>query len=105
LLFDLTNPKTNDSTINLEKLDGLKYKNNNLAILGISEKDSIENKIEKLAKEFKLSQSIIILVDDFIDFESPYLYAWYILNNIDPKHDCKFNNETLFINACSKSRL
>ncbi len=47
---------------------------------------------------------IIAITDNFVELDSAYLYAWYILNNIDPTHDCLIKDNKLYLNACIKNK-
>jgi 4-hydroxy-3-polyprenylbenzoate decarboxylase len=47
---------------------------------------------------------IIISVDNFNITESLELLPWYVLNNIDPAHDCIIENNILIIDASIKTK-
>ena len=101
LLIDLTNADSIENKATSNSINNIKFQKDNFIIVGISNEDKDPNKTIK--DDLKnLDSSIIILVNDFIDFENPYLYAWYILNNIDPKHDCKIYSDKLILDACIK---
>jgi hypothetical protein len=47
---------------------------------------------------------MIISVDNFNFSESLELLPWYVLNNIDPSHDCIIENNILVIDASIKTK-
>lgn len=102
LLIDLTESEINIPSSTIKAISDAKFQKDNLVIVGVSNKD--KDSIKLIKDDPKYSDSrIIILVDNFIDFKDPYLYAWYILNNIDPKHDCEIYANKLILNACIKT--
>ena len=102
LLIDLTDTEINQTSSKHKTITEEKFQKDNLVIIGISQNE--KDPIQKIKDDNKFTDSnIIILIDDFINFENTYLYPWYILNNIDPKHDCEIYNDKLLINACVKT--
>lgn len=66
---------------------------------------SFKEAARKLIKDNKHPELRIIIVIDDIDFTgSPYLLAWYVLNNTDPAHDCIIEDNILIIDAGIKTR-
>ena len=103
LMIDMTDIGSIDSTPSNKPIEDVKYQSGNFIIVGAS--DTKINPIQNIINDKKYSDAkVIVVVDNFIDFKDSYLYAWYILNNIDPKHDCKIFNDKLVLNACIKSK-
>ncbi|PLX09407.1 MAG: menaquinone biosynthesis decarboxylase [Marinilabiliales bacterium] len=62
------------------------------------------DKIKQIRESKDLSsKKIIAFIDNFVELDSEYLKAWYILNNIDPSHDCIISDGKLFLDACIKT--
>jgi 4-hydroxy-3-polyprenylbenzoate decarboxylase len=105
LLIDLTKNNNNKTEFKDVKQKDIKYHYKNTIICGIEQSTNINDFIKGfLNNKPSNSLQVIALIDNFVNFETPALYAWYILNNIDPSHDCKIIDNNLIINACIKTK-
>ncbi|HNQ67153.1 MAG TPA: menaquinone biosynthesis decarboxylase [Bacteroidales bacterium] len=103
---NITQPH-NETITNYNLNDGESiFLNNRIALV----KKTIQNKkpFLKIIEEYSNTKNypelkFVIYIDD-LDFSAvPNLLPWYILNNIDPSHDCVIKNDILFVNASIKT--
>ena len=108
LLIDAT--KRNTSEIKQVRLsneiNNIKYSNQNLIIIGAENNyESFLKQGKSILENHKLENcKILVVIDDLVSFENPFLYAWYVLNNIDPSHDCEVLNNCLIVDAGIKTK-
>ncbi len=108
LLIDASEENINEfNQISLnEQIANIKYNNQNLIIIGADNNDESFLKYAKSIIENNKIEGckIIAIIDSFVSFDNPFLYAWYVLNNIDPSHDCEVVNNCLIIDAGVKTK-
>lgn len=83
----------------------LLYHVDGVCILNVEKKQNLKEIAKEILTEKQISGiKILVVVDSETKIESPYLLAWYILNNIDPKSDCLIFNDILIIDASAKAK-
>lgn len=109
LLIDAGEIQNNKIEINTNlcsnSTENLLHNNRILLIKKVNAKEKSFAEIVNKYSETKIYPEIKIVVYlNDIDFSfASDLLPWYILNNIDPAHDCVINNNVLFINSSIKT--
>ncbi|MBN2778319.1 MAG: menaquinone biosynthesis decarboxylase [Bacteroidales bacterium] len=107
LLIDATVKSMNNENYKLENasISNLKYQENNLVIIGADDKkESFLNQAKAFLDNTVLKEiKMLVMIDNFVHFKNPYLYAWYVLNNIDPSKDCLILKNCLIFDAGIKT--
>lgn len=101
MLIDASEENKSD----IEKSDAISYVKNKIHLLKKSgNNNNYKQKAIEIAQNNSQNDSRIIIVhDSFEDIPSPEILAWYVLNNIDPSHDCSIVKNTIILDASRKS--
>ncbi len=81
------------------------YHFNGVCIIRVEKTQNLKETAKEILTKNKISGiKILVLIDSETKIESPYLLAWYILNNIDPKSDCLIFSDILIVDASAKAK-